>query len=130
MSFAYLFGEFWCRTDGDKIESGRQETSIVWQVKNFSSRPEQKGEFIESDSFTVISPEGVATKWKLELYPKGTITAKDGYLSAFLKVMDTKARARYKIFLSDKNGIEMKELVRTFYVDVLTKSIFKLGSVF
>ena len=85
MSFAYLFGEFWCRTDGDKIESGRQETSIVWQVKNFSSRPEQKGEFIESDSFTVISPEGVATKWKLKLFPKGATSAKakDGSFSVF-----------------------------------------------
>ena len=78
MNFDTHYAEFWCRTDGDKIESGRKETTIVWQVKNFISRPEQKGEFIESDSFAVISPEGVATKWKLELYPKGTITAKDG----------------------------------------------------
>ena len=60
----------WCITDGDKIESGVGKTTFVWRVKNFSARQEKKGEFIKSSSFTVISPNGVATKWKLKLYPK------------------------------------------------------------
>jgi len=107
--------DFWCRTDGDKIERGgrNHKTRFVWQVKNFSSRPEQKGEFIESDSFTVISLEGVATKWKLQLFPKGNTSAKDGHFSVFLKVLETKAIASFKILISDENGKKIHALVNT-----------------
>jgi len=94
---------FWCETDGDKMKSGggNRKTKFVWQVMNFSSRPEQKGEFFESDSFTVVSSNGVATNWKLMLYPKGTSSADEGYVSVFLKVMDTKARAAYELSCYD-----------------------------
>ena len=103
----------WCKTDGDKIESGVGKTTFVWQVKNFCARPEKKGEFIRSDSFTVISPNGVATKWKLKLYPKGEISAKDGNFSVFLEILDTKARASFKILISNKNGKKMETLVHS-----------------
>jgi len=98
--------DFWCDTDGEKIESGVEKTKFVWRVKNFSARPEQKGEHIDSGSFTVISPKGVATKWKLGLYPNGTTSAKDGYMSVFLCIMDTNARASYKIYIQDQHGNE------------------------
>jgi len=99
--------DFWCDTDGDKIESGVEETKFVWRVKNYSARPEQKGEYIDSGSFTVISPKGVATEWKLRLCPNGTTSAKDGYMSVFLYIRDTKARASYKVFIQDQHGNEM-----------------------
>jgi len=101
--------DFWCDTDGDKIESGGRvgKTKFVWRVKNFSARPEQKGEFIESDSFTVVSPKGVAIKCNLELYPNGRKSAKDGYLSVSLTVMDIKARVSYKIFIQEEHGSNM-----------------------
>jgi len=101
--------KFWCETNGDKIERGvSHKTKFVWKIMNFSSRQEKKGEFIESDSFAVIAPNGFATNWKLILYPKGTSFAEDDYCSVFLKVIDTKARAAYEISydLYDRNGCE------------------------
>ena len=105
----------WCITDGDKIESGveKKNTTFVWRVKNFSARPEKKGQFIQSDSFSVISPNGVATKWKLYLYPKGDKYAKDEKFSVYLEILDTKARASYKILISNKNGKKMETLVHS-----------------
>ena len=100
--------DFWCDTDGEKIESGVEKTKFVWRVKNFSARPEQKGDPIQSGSFTVISPKGVATKWKLGFYPNGTTAAKDGYLSVFLIcISDTKTRASFKTYIQDQHGNEM-----------------------
>jgi len=98
--------EFWCETNGDKIERGvgNHKTKFVWKILNFSSRQEQKGEFIESNSFAVIAPNGFATNWKLILYPKGTSFAKVGYCSVFLKVIDTKARAAYELIVSYDDG--------------------------
>jgi len=98
--------EYWCETYGDKIERGvgNHKTKFVWKILNFSSRQEKKGEFIESDSFTVIAPNGFATNWKLILYPKGTSFAKVGYCSVFLKVIDTKARAAYELSVSYVDG--------------------------
>ena len=83
--------DFWCDTDGDKIVrgAGNHKTKFVWRVKNFSSRSEQKGDFIESDSFPVISPNDVVTKWKLKLYPYGDSKAKPGYASVYLKCLET-----------------------------------------
>merc|ERR1719228_1434382 len=107
--------DFWCDTDGDKIESGAGvgKTKFVWRVKNFSARPEQKGEYIESGSFTVVSPKGVAAKCNLELYPNGRTSAKDGYMSVSLTVMDTKARVSYKIFIRDEHGSNMVVLAKS-----------------
>jgi len=104
---------FWCQTDGDNMKrgGGNHKTRFVWQVKNFSSRPEQKGEFIESDSFTVIAPNGVATNWKLVLYPKGTSSADEGYVSVFLKIIDTKARASYELRFSH-DGLEIDTIAK------------------
>jgi len=104
---------YWCTTDGDNIERGVGsvgKTTFVWQVKNFSTRPEQKGQFITSDSFTVLSPNGVVAKWVLQLFPRDITSAEDGNFSVFLKVLETKARASYKILISDKNGKEMSVL--------------------
>jgi len=99
---------FWCQTDGVNIERGvgTHQTKFVWQLKNYSGRPEQRGDYIFSDSFTVISPEDVVTKWKLQLYPYGDKSAKDGYLSFYLQAEDqeTKSRASYKIYIADNNG--------------------------
>jgi len=105
--------DFWCDTDGDKVERGARnhKTKFVWRVKNFSSRPEQKGGLIESDSFTVIAPNGVATEWKLVLYPEGDLSSNDGYLSVYLQAIKTKARVEFKIFISDENGNERDLLV-------------------
>jgi len=98
---------YWCITDGDNIERGVGsvgKTTFVWQVKNFSARPEQKGQFITSDSFSVIAPNGVVTKWVLQLFPRDITSAEDGNFSVILKLLETKARASYKILISDKNG--------------------------
>ena len=105
--------DFWCDTDGDKVERGARnhKTKFVWRVKNFSSRPEQKGGLIESDSFTVIAPNGVVTEWKLVLYPEGDLSSNDGYLSVYLQAIKTKARVEFKIFISDENGNERDLLV-------------------
>jgi len=93
--------KFWCETNGDKIERGvSHKTKFVWKIMNFSSRQEKKGEFIESDSFAVIAPNGFATNWKLILYPKGTSFAEDDHSSVFLEVIDTKARATYELSVS------------------------------
>jgi len=104
--------DFWCETDGDKIEKGvgTNKTKFVWRVKNFNARQEQKGESIHSESFTVVSSTDVATKWKLELYPNGCSSAKEGYLSVFLLIQETKAKARYKISISDEHGQDMETL--------------------
>jgi len=96
--------EFWCETNGDKIERGNHKTKFVWKIMDFISRQERKGEFIESDSFAVIAPNGFATNWKLILYPKGTSFAEDDSCSVFLKVIDTKARAAYLIYISFYDG--------------------------
>ena len=105
--------DFWCDTDGDKIENGvggNHKTKFVWRVKNFSARTEQKGDFIESDSFAVMSPNGVATKWKLMLYPNGDLRAKDGYFSVFLKALETKTRADFMLYISDDYRKKKKAL--------------------
>ena len=105
----------WCITDGDMIESGveKTKTTFVWRVKNFSARQEKKGQFIKSSSFTVISTNGIATKWKLKLFPKGNTYAKNGNFSVFLQIQETKARASYKILISNKNGKKMGTLVHS-----------------
>jgi len=103
--------DFWCDTDGDKVEKGvgrNHKTKFVWRVKNFSARTEQKGDFIESDSFAVMSPNGVATKWKLMLYPNGVYN--EGYFSVFLKALDIKARADFMLYFSDDHGKKKKAL--------------------
>jgi len=98
--------EFWCETNGDKIERGvgNHKTKFVWKIMDFSSMQEQKGEFVETDSFAVIAPNGFATNWKLILYPKGTSFAEDDYCSVFLKVIGTKARAAYELSFSYDGG--------------------------
>jgi len=108
--------DFWCQTDGDQLEvdggAGNRKTKFVWRVKKFSAiqAQVQKGELIASNSFSVISPEGVVTKWRLQLYPNGGESAKNGNLSVWLEVLETKARASYRILISDKNGKKMKIL--------------------
>jgi len=106
--------DFWCDTDGDKIVrgAGNHKTKFVWQVKSFSSRSEQIGEFIESDSFTVISPNDVVTKWKLMLYPNGKkMVKKDGinvkHLTVALCCHETKAIASFIVSISKKRGRKM-----------------------
>jgi len=108
---------YWCTTDGDKIERGVGsvgKTTFVWRVKNFSARPEQKGQFITSDSFTVLSPNGVVTKWVLQLFPKSVAFDQDGKFVVFLRVLETKARASYQILISGKNGMEMYVLGNSY----------------
>merc|ERR1719474_326542 len=100
--------DFWCETDGENIESGvgTHKTKFVWRVKNYSRRSEEKGEFISSDSFTVISADDVVTKWRLRFYPLGNSSATDGNLSIYLKPdgQETKSRALYEIFIANKYG--------------------------
>ena len=66
----------------------------MWRIKNFSKRTEEKGGKILSDVFKVSSAQDVTTKWQLSLYPCGSIGAKAGYTSIFVRVTDVvKVRA-------------------------------------
>ena len=102
--------DFWCQTDGDKLEvdggAGNRKNKFVWRVSKFSSIQAQKGDSIVSNSFSVISPEGVATKWRLKLFPKGNTAAEDGNLSVYLQVLETKARVSSKY--SSQTNMERK----------------------
>jgi len=57
-----------------------------------------------------MSPNGVATKWKLMLYPNGDLRAKDGYFSVFLKALETKTRADFMLYISDDYRKKKKAL--------------------
>jgi len=106
--------DFWCDTDGDKVEKGvgrNHKTKFVWRVKNFSARTEQKGEFIDSDSFTIISQNDTVTRWKLRLYPYGDSDAKPGYSSFYLKSLETEARASFEVSITDEHGNKIIKLV-------------------
>ena len=65
--------DFWCLTDGDQSSSGHETkwSKFVWKIKNFSDRPEQKGEFVRSKVFRVVGESDTVTKWELQVFPKG-----------------------------------------------------------
>ena len=56
-------------TNGDKTEviAENYKTKIIWRVQNFSKRMEQKGQSIDSSSYTLLSPNDIKTKWRLSL---------------------------------------------------------------
>ena len=78
-------------------------SKFVWKVKNFSKRPEQKGQKINSNTFTVFY-QNKSTNWHLQLYPKGDSKAKPGYLSYFVIAEDLKAIASFTMSISDEHG--------------------------
>ena len=84
-------------------------SKFVWKVKNFSKRPEQKGQKINSNNFTVFY-QNKSTNWNLQLYPKGDSKAKPGFLSFYLAVEDLKAIASYTMSISDEHGNKMEIL--------------------
>jgi len=56
--------------------------TFVWEIPDFSLRPEKKGEIMRSDGFCIMGPGSKVTKWCVALLPKGT---KDyDVISAFL----------------------------------------------
>jgi len=119
--------DFWCQTDGENSKReggvGNRNTKFVWRLSKFSSLQAQvqKGEFIASNSFSVISPEGVVTKWRLRLYPNGDKSAKNGNFSVYLEVLEAIARASYRILISDEIGKKMETLASSFGKGTLFK---------
>ena len=95
-------------TNGDKTEviAENYKTKIVWRVRNFSKRIEQKGQSIDSTSFTLLSPNDIKTKWRLSLYPNGDKKAKPGHLFIALSVEEVKAIASYKLSISNGEAVE------------------------
>ena len=95
-------------TNGDKTEvlAENYKTKIIWRVRNFSKRMEQKGQSIDSSSFTILSPNDIITKWRLSLYPNGNTKAEPGHFAVALTVEEVKAIASIKLSIS--NGKTVK----------------------
>jgi len=94
-------------TNGDKTEviAENYKTKIVWRILNFSKRQEQKGESIDSSSFTLLSPNDIKTKWRLSLYPNGHSKAKPGNFVVALFVEEVKAIASFKLSISSGKDV-------------------------
>jgi len=100
------YSNFWCQTDGDCSSSGNNWSRFAWEIKNFTNRPEGKGEYVRSKVFHVIGPTNtVVSKWVIRVYPKGSNDSEEGKLCISLEnVSGVKVAARGLLYIEDKEG--------------------------
>lgn len=85
-----------------------------WVIKNFCTGCKNVGDFLSSPEFSMLSADGVPTKWQLQLYPKGTNNDSQNYLSIFLRLLTDGNMTVYASFaiLDDKNNIVKESHLR------------------
>eukprot|EP00956_Cyclotella_meneghiniana_P010909 scaffold15241_cov65-Cyclotella_meneghiniana.AAC.2 len=85
---------------GEPNDSWPLEERVYVHFHNFADLPQQKGTELQSSKFTCAGHE-----WYLKLYPKGTMTAKEGMLSVVLCTDSTsKIVVDFDIITKKNNG--------------------------
>ena len=97
----------WCRTKANE----ESNFSFAWTIENFSQRKEERDECITSSGFTIRGSDGLETRWKVVLYPKGEndTDAEPGAdeinLAVYLRLVSrTSVRARFNVAILDKDN--------------------------
>ena len=94
----------WCETDGEHSLNGSRyragKTKFIWRIKNYSQRVKQSKESFSSSVFTAIGPNGITTKWKMELLPKD---AEGHRIFISLRNVGQTVIASYSYYVLDKN---------------------------
>jgi len=55
----------------DHVVMESDKFTFVWEITNFSSRTEAKGEFFKSKDFIINGPGNKSSKLHARVYPKG-----------------------------------------------------------
>ena len=80
------------------------KTTYTWIIKDFLSRPEERGDSFRSPSFSVDSGN-IKTEWQIDLCPKGNNIFDEGedWVSIFLHSMNERLEvvAKFNISLID-----------------------------
>ena len=83
--------------------------TFVWEISEFSLRPEENGERLHSKVFTIKGPSDKVTKWSVQLYPRGKKKIDKNYVSIYLvSMIDEDVEAKYIFSTLDANKVKQK----------------------
>ena len=107
---------------------GEIRCSFIWNIEAFKNFKEKNGEKISSDGFFFWLPDGQATNWQLDLYPRGQSQRDEGDISVFLTSNnDHDVRVHFSLSALDPSGNKIGTKVVNEYTFSKTPSPAKLS---
>jgi len=98
----------WCKTDTIKGET----FTFLWSISDFSSRTEENGEVLNSEEFTIKGPDNKITKWRGQIYPRGSSQDFIDNCSVFLQKLSAEEEVHASYVLSFLNTNKEKQRIK------------------